>query len=86
LRDETEWIETVHSGWNRLVGADSATIVDAWCTTQKLAEHPPLFGDGTAGVRIVQIIENIYQSKQLNGLSNGNEQRAARPVDLGARL
>ena len=29
LRDETEWVETVRLGWNRLVGADCDKIVSA---------------------------------------------------------
>lgn len=29
LRDETEWVETVESGWNRCVGADKSLINDA---------------------------------------------------------
>jgi UDP-N-acetylglucosamine 2-epimerase len=29
LRDETEWKETVQSGWNRLVGTDSHSILQA---------------------------------------------------------
>jgi UDP-N-acetylglucosamine 2-epimerase len=29
LREETEWVETVESGWNRLVGTDPNTIVRA---------------------------------------------------------
>jgi UDP-GlcNAc3NAcA epimerase len=29
LRDETEWTETVETGWNTLVGADTNRIVDA---------------------------------------------------------
>jgi UDP-GlcNAc3NAcA epimerase len=29
LRDETEWVETVTAGWNRLAGADRQRILDA---------------------------------------------------------
>lgn len=29
LRDETEWVETVETGWNRLAGADRERIVSA---------------------------------------------------------
>lgn len=29
MREETEWLETVESGWNRLVGADADLIVSA---------------------------------------------------------
>jgi len=29
LRDETEWIETLDGGWNRLAGAERSSIIDA---------------------------------------------------------
>jgi UDP-N-acetylglucosamine 2-epimerase len=29
LRDETEWVETVELGWNRLVGTDVEKILSA---------------------------------------------------------
>lgn len=56
LRDETEWLNTVATGWNRLVGADSGRILDAWCSFQPPADHPAIFGDGKAAMRIAQVI------------------------------
>jgi UDP-N-acetylglucosamine 2-epimerase len=56
LRDETEWIETVTVGWNRLVGTEPMRILDAWSSFEPPEERPPIFGDGTAGQRIAQIL------------------------------
>jgi UDP-N-acetylglucosamine 2-epimerase len=56
LRDETEWTETVEVGWNKLVGADPFRMIDAWFSFSPPAERPPIFGDGTAGERIAQIL------------------------------
>ncbi|HWK88604.1 MAG TPA: UDP-N-acetylglucosamine 2-epimerase (non-hydrolyzing), partial [Longimicrobium sp.] len=44
LRDETEWVETVEAGWNRLAGADTDKIV-AMATATPPTERPPLYGD-----------------------------------------
>jgi UDP-GlcNAc3NAcA epimerase len=56
LRDETEWIETVKAGWNRLVGTDPTAILEAWNGFSPPVEHPPIFGDGTAAKRIAAIL------------------------------
>jgi UDP-GlcNAc3NAcA epimerase len=56
LRDETEWIETVQAGWNRLVGTDPGLIIDAWFSYVPPSMRPPVFGNGTAGQRIAQIL------------------------------
>lgn len=58
LRDETEWTETVEVGWNKLVGADPFRMIDAWFSFSPPAERPPIFGDGTAGERIAQVLNS----------------------------
>ena len=56
LRDETEWVETVEAGWNVVVGANMARIVQLVETFSSPASHPTLYGDGHATERIVQIL------------------------------
>jgi UDP-N-acetylglucosamine 2-epimerase len=56
LRAETEWVETVHEGWNTLVGADPARIVRAARSVAPPAARPPLYGDGCAAARCVELL------------------------------
>ena len=59
LREETEWVETVKSGWNVLVGLDVTRIVEE--VGRRENRNPPkrgwgMFGDGRASGRIVQML------------------------------
>jgi UDP-N-acetylglucosamine 2-epimerase len=56
LRDETEWVETVASGWNILTGADRNRIVTAVRSFKPPSDHPPLYGDGQAAEKILSIL------------------------------
>jgi UDP-GlcNAc3NAcA epimerase len=58
LRDETEWTETVDSGWNRLAGADEEAIVEGVLSAQCQSAWLPLYGDGNAGERILGLLLN----------------------------
>lgn len=54
LRDETEWIETVESGWNVLVGTRWQDIVKAVDRPTPECQKCNPFGKGDAGIRIAQ--------------------------------
>ncbi len=56
LRAETEWVETVQTGWNTLVGDDPTRIVEAARSVAPPATHPPLYGDGHAARRCVDLL------------------------------
>ena len=52
LRDTTEWVETVQTGWNVLVDLD-AEAARAALSRSPPAERPELYGDGHAADRVV---------------------------------
>jgi len=58
LREETECVETVELGWNRLAGAEPAAIEEAVRLAQREqpGERIPLYGDGRTGRRICTIL------------------------------
>jgi UDP-GlcNAc3NAcA epimerase len=54
MREETEWIETVSTGWNTLVGVDAEQFRAAM--EKPLPDsRPPIFGDGNAAERIAEL-------------------------------
>jgi UDP-GlcNAc3NAcA epimerase len=58
LREETEWVETVESGWNITVGIERERILNAVRNFSVPVAHPNLFGDGDASQKIVRLLEN----------------------------
>lgn len=64
-RYETEWIETVELGWNRLVGADPEAMLRA---CEEFLDSPPstvregVYGDGHASERIAKILADSIGS------------------------
>jgi UDP-GlcNAc3NAcA epimerase len=60
LREETEWIETMHDNWNILTGAVKKKIIAASATNIEMDTWKPLYGDGFAGAKIAEIIHDAF--------------------------
>jgi UDP-N-acetylglucosamine 2-epimerase len=68
LREETEWVETIQSGWNVLTGTEAKRILREVGRSEKRRRHPEgnkIFGDGKAGEKIVEILRR-YSGHRMN--------------------
>jgi UDP-N-acetylglucosamine 2-epimerase (non-hydrolysing) len=63
MRNETEWTETVESGWNVLVGSDREAIENALRIDPELYRNPEIYGDGTAAEEIVSVIADCVDQE-----------------------
>ena len=69
LRDETEWVETIESGWNRLVGADRSKIIEEAMATGRgrPTERPGLYGDGQTSRKCARLIGELISTNGYPG-------------------
>jgi UDP-GlcNAc3NAcA epimerase len=56
LREETEWVETIQSGWNVLVGTDPRSIVRAAMNAKGGDRVRSPYGKGNAASKLVEVL------------------------------
>ncbi len=56
LRNETEWVETLHDNWNTLVGANKEKILKALNLKVTNISRDEKFGSGDAAQKIIELI------------------------------
>ena len=64
LREETEWVELVENGYNKLAGCDPSKIVQAFedLKDKKFVKNHNFYGGGTAALKIANhLLENYGQ-------------------------
>ncbi|WP_298769011.1 non-hydrolyzing UDP-N-acetylglucosamine 2-epimerase [uncultured Shewanella sp.] len=60
LREETEWVELINSGYNVLVGADTSKISEELeCVKEFKSKNDDFYGTGNAGNHIVNLLRNL---------------------------
>jgi UDP-GlcNAc3NAcA epimerase len=57
LRDSTEWVELVNSGWNTLAGANAEKIIFSIHNLQIPSEYPAFYGDGNSAKKIIDSLK-----------------------------
>jgi UDP-N-acetylglucosamine 2-epimerase len=65
IRTETEWIETLHNNWNILSSPKREAIKEAANTNVNYNSWVPLYGDGSAGKIIAEIIQKSCKEKSI---------------------
>jgi len=56
LREQTEWVETVESGWNTLVGLDAEAALAALDRPPPTGDRRELYGGGRAAKRVRDVL------------------------------
>ncbi len=61
LRPETEWVETVEAGWNRIVGHDPAKLIEAIESFNPDGRRPDVFGSIPVAEKMVSALAKLLQ-------------------------
>ena len=63
VRNETEWVETVQLGWNKLTGANKDEIingVESFYANYPKASNAKPYGNGHAAEKIIKSLRNHF--------------------------
>jgi UDP-N-acetylglucosamine 2-epimerase len=64
LETETEWIETVKTGWNILLPPQSKEFPEKILSVSKPSIHPPLFGSDVSQ-KILSVLEQLKERRDI---------------------
>jgi UDP-N-acetylglucosamine 2-epimerase len=72
LRNETEWVETVQSGWNALAGTDPTQIqgMVRKQIEQKRGSAFTLYGSGDTAQKICDVFRSLKRNEETLMLAN----------------
>jgi UDP-N-acetylglucosamine 2-epimerase (non-hydrolysing) len=62
LRRETEWVETITLGWNRLAWDNPRSLLESYWTTPPEHHEPSLYGDGAAAARALGAMRALQET------------------------
>ena len=63
MRDTSEWVETIESGWNVLAGTDREALTVALADPPRGATHPAFYGAGDAGARVAAALGAFLEGR-----------------------
>jgi len=58
LRENTEWVETLESGWNTLTGANKSKIIEAAQKSVPISIQQKIFAGESASKKILDILDH----------------------------
>ncbi|MFD2923012.1 non-hydrolyzing UDP-N-acetylglucosamine 2-epimerase [Halobacillus naozhouensis] len=64
LREETEWVETVETGWNQLIDPLNENLANLINSFELKEYKENLYGDGKSGERIAYLIKEHFSNKK----------------------
>ncbi|MDB5053875.1 MAG: UDP-N-acetylglucosamine 2-epimerase [Bacilli bacterium] len=64
LRNETEWVETVELGWNRLVNPQQESLKEAIYHFVIPVKRPMIYGEGDASKRMVEQMRQWFKQER----------------------